>query len=342
MEKPLFVSRATRPACTGLAGLRVVLSLATLSLAAVALPVAAQSGSYPARPVRLIVPYPPGGAIDPIARMIVQRLDSRWGQPVVVDNKAGAGTIIGTDAVAKAAPDGYTLGLVATSFTVLPALHASLPFDPVRDFAPIGLVARIPLLLVVNPQLPVQSVADLIALAKARPGELHFSSLGNGTIQHLANELFKSMAGVDITHVPYKGSGPSTMSVVSGETSMTIDTVYLMGPLIKAGRLRALASAGAQRSTLAPDTPTLAEAGLPGYAVSTWVGLLAPAGTPAEVIRKWNQHLEQMLANPEVRAQQVSQGMQPSGSTPEQFGELIRSEVSRWARVARQAGLSPE
>ncbi len=302
----------------------------------------AQSGTYPSRPIRLVVPYPPGGAIDPIARMLIQRMDESWNQPVVIDNKPGAGTLIGTDFVAKSAPDGHTLGLVATSFTVLPSVHVKMPFDPVKDFAPIGLVAYIPLMLVVNPQVPAQSVTELIELAKAKPGQLYFSSVGNGTSQHLAGELFKSMAGVNIVHIPYKGSGPSTMSVVGGETSMTIDTVFLMAPLIKAGKLRALASAGARRAPLAPDVPTLAESGLPGYDVATWVGLLAPAGTPSEAIQKWNHHINRLLQIPEMRAQQMSQGMQPAGGTPEQFGDLIRSEVTRWGKVARQAGLAPD
>jgi tripartite-type tricarboxylate transporter receptor subunit TctC len=322
--------------------LPAVCALASLLWACCAPEVVAQSGNYPTRPIRLVVPYPPGGAIDPIARMLIQRLDETWGQPVVVDNKPGAGTLIGTDFVAKAAPDGHTLGLVATSFTVLPAVHAKMPFDPVKDFAPIGLVAYIPLMLVVNPQVPAHSISELVELAKARPGQLYFSSVGNGTSQHLAGELFKSMAGVNIVHVPYKGSGPSTMSVVGGETSMTIDTVFLMAPLIKAGKLRALASASARRAPLAPDVPTLAESGLPGYDVATWVGLLAPAGTPNDAIQKWNQHINRLLQIPEMRAQQASQGMQAAGGSPEQFGELIRSEVTRWGKVARQAGLAPE
>ncbi len=298
-----------------------------------------QSPPYPNRPIRLIVPYPPGGAIDPIARTIVQKLDETWGQPVVVDNKPGAGTIIGTEIVAKAAPDGYTVILVATSFTVNPAMYSKLPFDPVNDFAPISLVASFPMMLVVNPQVPVNSVKELIDYLKARPGQINFSSIGNGTTQHLAGELFKSMAGVNMVHVPYKGSGPSMMSVVSGETSVTIESMFLLSPQVKAGRLRALAGAGTKRASLAPNLPTMSESGIPGYDVSTWVGLLAPTGTPPEVVQKWQQQIARILQVPEVRERQISQGVDPVGSTPEYFAEFIKTEMTKWGKVVKQAGI---
>jgi len=298
-----------------------------------------QSGSYPNRPVRLIVPYPPGGAVDPIARTIIQKTDEAWGQPVVIDNKPGAGTIIGTEIVAKAAPDGYTVILVATSFTVNPAMYSKLPFDPVNDFTPISLVANFPMMLVVNPQVPVTSVKELIDFLKAKPGQINFSSIGNGTTQHLAGELFKSMAGVDMVHVPYKGSGPSMMSVVSGETSVTIESVFLLSPQVKAGRLRALAGAAMKRASMAPDLPTISESGIPGYDVSTWVGLLAPAGTPQEVVQKWQQQIARVLQIPEVRERQISQGVDPVGSTPEYFAEFIKTEIAKWGKVVNQAGI---
>jgi len=298
-----------------------------------------QSAPYPNRPIRLIVPYPPGGAVDPIARTIIQKLDEAWGQPVVVDNRPGAGTIIGTEIVAKAAPDGYTVILVATSFTVNPAMYSKLPFDPVNDFTPISLVANFPMMLVVNPQVPVSSVKELIDFLKAKPGQINFSSIGNGTTQHLAGELFKSMAGVDMVHVPYKGSGPSMMSVVSGETSVTIESAFLLSPQVKAGRLRALAGTAMKRASIAPDLPTISESGIPGYDVSTWVGLLAPAGTPQEVVQKWQQQIARVLQIPEVRERQISQGVDPVGSTPEHFAEFIKTEIAKWGKVVKQAGI---
>ena len=298
-----------------------------------------QSVSFPNRPIHVIVPFPPGGAVDPIARSITPKLEEAWGQPVVVDNKPGAGTIIGSDFVAKAAPDGHTVILVATSFTVNPSAYSKLPFDPVKDFAPISLVSRLPNMLVVNSQLPVNSVRELIDYLKARPGKVNFSSIGYGTTQHLTGELFKSMAGVNMVHVPYKGSGPSMMSVVSGETSVTIEGAVVVSPQVKAGRLRALAGTGMKRTPLAPNLPTVSESGLPGYEVSAWVGLLAPAGTPQEVVQKWHQQIARVLQIPEVRERQISQGLEPVGSTPEYFAEFIKTEMTKWGKVVKQAGI---
>ena len=298
-----------------------------------------QSGPFPNRPIHVIVPFPPGGAVDPIARSIGQKLEEAWGQPVLVDNKPGASTIIGSDFVAKAAPDGYTVILVATSFTVNPSAYSKLPFDPVKDFAPISLVSRLPNMLVVNSQLPVTSVKELIDYLKARPGQVNFSSIGYGTTQHLTGELFKSMAGVNMVHVPYKGSGPSMMSVVSGETSVTFDSVFLLTPQVKAGKLRALAATGTKRTPLAPNLPTASESGLPGFDVGGWVGFLAPAGTPQEVVQKWHQHIARILQTPEFRERQISQGLEPVGSTPEYFAEFIKKEMAKWAQVVKQAGI---
>ncbi len=299
----------------------------------------AQSLPYPNRPIHIIVPYPPGGAVDPIARRLAQRLLEAWGQPVVVENKPGAGTLIGTQFVAKAAPDGYTMILVATTFAVNPSAYGKLPFDPVKDFVPVGLVCSFPMLLVVNPGLPVHSVRELIDYLKAKPGRVDFSSIGNGSTQQLAGELFKSMAGVDIVHVPYKGSGPSVMSVVAGETSLTFESAFLTMPQVKAGKLRALAAAGAQASPLAPNLPTVAESGVPGFDVATWAGILAPAGTPPDVVQKWNLEIARMLQSPETREQLISQGVEPLVSTPEQFAEFIKVEMNRWGKVVKQAGI---
>ena len=298
-----------------------------------------QSGSFPNRPIHVIVPFPPGGAVDPIARSIGQKLEEAWGQPVLVDNKPGASTIIGSDFVAKAAPDGHTVILIATSFTVNPSAYSKLPFDPVKDFAPISLVSRLPNMLVVNSQLPVNSVKELIDYLKARPGKVNFSSIGYGTTQHLTGELFKSMAGVNMVHVPYKGSGPSMMSVVSGETSVTFDSVFLLTPQVKAGKLRALAATGTKRTPLAPNLPTASESGLPGFDVGGWVGFLAPAGTPQEVVQKWHQHVARILQTPEFRERQISQGLEPVGSTPEYFAEFIKTEIAKWGKVVKQAGI---
>lgn len=299
----------------------------------------AQSLPYPTRPIHIIVPYPPGGAVDPIARRVAQKLFEAWGQSVVVENKPGAATIIGTQFAAKAAPDGYTIILVATSFAVNPSAYSKLPFDPVKDFAPISMASKFPMVLVVNPELPVHSVKELIAYLKARPGQVNFSSIGNGSTQQLAGELFKSMAGVDMVHVAYKGSGPSVMSVVAGETSLTIESAFLTLPQVKAGKLRALAAAGAQPTPLAPNLPTVAESGVPGFDVATWTGFLAPAGTPAEVVQKLSLEIARILQLPDVREQMISQGVEPVSSTPEYFAGFIKAEINKWGRVVKQAGI---
>lgn len=298
--------------------------------------------SYPNRPIHLIVPFPPGGAVDPIARTLAQKLEETWGQPIIIDNKPGAATIIGTDFVAKANPDGYTMILVSTSFTVNPAAYSKLPFDPIKDFTPISLVSKLPLILVVNPQLPVKSVAELIEYLKSRPAQVNFSSIGNGTTQQLAGELFKSMAGVNIVHVPYKGSGPSMMSVVSGETSMTFDSIFLLMPQVKAGKLRALASTGTQATPLAPDLPSVSGSGLSGFNVGSWVGLLAPAATPKEITQKWQRETALIMQMSEIRSRQSSLGLEPIGSTQEYFGDFIKSEIAKWGAVVKQAGIQME
>ena len=313
--------------------------MAGIGLLLCATTVGSQSGSFPNRPIHVIVPFPPGGAVDPIARSITPKLEEAWGQPVVVDNKPGAATIVGSDFVAKSPPDGHTVILVATSFTVNPSAYSKLPFDPVKDFAPISLVSRLPNMLVVNSKLPVNSVKELIDYLKARPGQVNFSSIGYGSTQHLAGELFKSVAGVNMVHVPYKGSGPSMMSVVSGETSVTFDSVFLLTPQVKAGKLRALAATGMKHTPLVPNLPTASESGLPGFDVGGWVGFLAPAATPREIIQKWHREVARIVQLPEVRDRQISQGLEPVGSTPEYFAELIKSEIAKWGKVVKQAGI---
>ena len=272
--------------------------------------------------------------------MVGQKLFEAWGQPVIIDNKPGASTIIGTEFAAKAPPDGYTVILVATSFTVNPSAYSKLPFDPVKDLIPISLVSNMPNMLVVNPGLPVHSVKELIDYLKAKPGQVNYSSIGKGTTENLAGELFKSMAGVDMVHVPYKGSGPSVMSVVAGETSVTIETVFLLMPQVKAGKLRALGATGTKRTPLVPNLPTVSESGLPGYDVGGWVGLLAPAGTPREVVQKWQREIARIMQLPEIREQQLAQGLEPVGSTSEYFGDFIKTEIAKWAKVVKQAGIT--
>jgi len=304
--------------------------------------VSAWPQGFPARPIRLIVPYPPGGAVDPIARTLADKLSDAWGQPVVVDNKPGAGTVIGTQFLSKSPPDGYTVILASSNHAINPAMYPTLPYDPVKDFAPISLVSIIPLMLSVNPKLPVESQKQLIEYLKARPAQLPYSSAGNGSTTHLAGELFKSMAGVNMLHVPYKGSGPSVMAAIAGETTVVFDSVFLQMPHVRAGKLRGLSVTGTRRSALAPDLPTVAEAGLQGYEAYSWVGLLAPAGTPAEVLRKWEREVGRIMQLPDVRERQASQGIEPVGSSSEEFAKFIRSEIAKWGKVVRDAGIKME
>src|SRR5205085_4512805 len=270
---------------------------ACLVVAAFGQPTEAQT--FPAKPVKLVVPFPPGGPLDAAGRAIADKLTQTWGQPVVVDNKPGAGGNIGADLVAKSPPDGYTVVMGALStHAVNPSLYPTMPYDAAKDFAPITLVAVTPNVLVVNPSLPVHSVKELIAYAKANPGKLSFGSGSNGSAGHLAGELFKVDAGVDMTHIPFKGGAPATQALLAGDTQLMFDNLANAMPQVKAGKLRALAVTTAERSKLAPDLPTMAEAGLRGFDISTWFGLLAPAGTPPDVIARWNADVTRILAAP--------------------------------------------
>lgn len=298
-----------------------------------------QSLSYPNRPIRLIVPFPPTGAVDPMARIIGQKLTEAWGQPVLVDNRPGGGTIVGTEILAKSAADGYTVILAPVALTVNPAMYTKLPYDPVKDFTPISLIAKYPMMLVVNPKTPVNSVKELTDYLKSKPGQINFSSTGNGTIQHLAGELFQSMAAVSMVHVPYKGSGPSMMGVMAGDVSLTMDVIALLMPQVKAGKLRALAVTGSKRSPLNPNLPTVAETGLTGFEVSTWIGFLAPAGAPREVVVKWHREIERIFQAPEIRERLIAQGIDPVASSPEYFADFIKAEIAKWGGVVRQAGV---
>ena len=298
--------------------------------------------TYPARPVRIVVPFAPGGGVDLTARILAQRLTERLGQSVIVDNRVGASGIIGTEFVAKAPPDGYTL-LVGSQTTqaVVPAIYGKLNYDTVRDFAPVTEIAFSPLLLVVHPALPVTSVKDLIALAKARPGQLSFGAASGGT-PHMGGELFKLVAHIDLLFVPYKGEGPAVADAMGGQISMVFSNLPVSLPLAQSGRLRALGVTSPQRVPTAPDIPTVAESGLPGYEANTWFGLFAPAATPREVINRLQGESATALNVAEVRERMSAQGLFVVASTPEQFAEFLKKEIPRWVKVVKDAGVKPE
>ncbi len=297
---------------------------------------------YPTRPLRLVSPSSAGGGSDIIARVIAPRLGERLGQQVIVENRPGAGTVIGSDHVAKAAPDGYTLLLGLSTLATNPALRKSMPYDAVRDLAPITQVAQSPNVLVVHPSIPVKSVKELIAFVRARPGELTFASAGLGTNPHMTFELFRSMAKLDVVHVPYKGSAPAITDLVGGHVAMMSATALTGIPQIRAGRLRGLAVTSAKRSASAPELPTLAEAGVPGYEATQWYGVLAPANTPAGVVKRLHAELVHVLQLAEVKERFSADGAEPVGDTPEAFGRFIRAEIEKWAQVARDAGIPRE
>ena len=311
-------------------------------LAAVAASNGAAQG-YPSKPIRLVVPFTPGGTTDIVARIAAQKLDEAWHQQVIVDNRPGAGGNVGLDLVAKSAPDGYTLitGHIGT-FGFGPSLYTKLPYDPIRDFAPITLFSTVPNMLVVNASLPAKSVKQLLALARAHPGELNYGSAGSGSASHLAVEYFKLLSKTDITHIPYKGTSPLVTDLIAGQTSLTITGVTPLYPHVKSGRLRALGVGAAKRIALLPDLPTIAESGVPGYESTTWFGFLAPAKTPREIVAKLNAELLKILQRPDVRERLAADGGEPVGTTPEQFGEYIKTEIERWAKVIRQAGVRIE
>jgi tripartite-type tricarboxylate transporter receptor subunit TctC len=298
--------------------------------------------TYPAKPIRIVVPYPPGGFNDTLGRTLAAKFTESWGQPAIVENKPGANTLIGSDFVAKAAPDGYTLLIVAFPFAVTPSLIRNMPYDTLKDFAPVVLAAQSPNILVVNPELPVKSVGELIALAKAKPDGLSYASTGNGSSNHISMELFKSLAGVKLVHIPYKGSAPAVTDLLGGQVQVMFDNAPNVMPQVKAGRLRALGQSGLTRSAVAADLPTVAEAGVAGYEVMVWFGLVAPSGTPRDVIAKLNAEVLRILAMPDVRERFLAQGVEPMGSTPEQFGEHIRAQMAKWGKVVKDAGVQAE
>ncbi|MBB3015569.1 tripartite tricarboxylate transporter substrate binding protein [Cupriavidus alkaliphilus] len=304
--------------------------------AAAAPPALAQS--FPARPVRLVVPYPPGGPTDIVARVVGQKLSERLGQPLVVENRPGAGGNIGAEAVARAAPDGYTLLVATTAHAINMTLFRKPGYDIHKDFAPVSLLTRGPLVLVTAPATPAANVAELIAMARTRPGQLTFASSGNGQSTHLAAELFNSMAGVRMTHVPYKGSAPALTDVMGGQATVMFDTMLSAMPFVRDGKLRALAVTGAQRSPAAPDTPTIAQSGLPGYEATAWNALLAPAGTPPAVLETIAAALKSVLDDADVRARFATPGFAAEWTSPPATAKFLDQEIDKWARVVKASG----
>lgn len=312
---------------------------ATLVAAAALASGAVHAQAYPAKPVRVIVSYAPGGATDIVARLVAQKLTESMGRPFIIDNVTGAGGVIGDSQAARATPDGYTLLGTSSSFSINPAVVAQLPFDPVKSFAPVALVARAPFVLVVHPSLPAKSVKELIALAKAHPDKLNFASAGQGTAVHLTGELFNSMAGVKMTHIPYKGSGPALIDLLSGQVQLTFANVLSSRGYIEAGRLRALAVSSAKRSTVLPELPTVAEAGVPGYGTGSWYGYLAPAGTPQPIVQRLNAEINKAIKSPDMAKRLANDGAEPAGGPPEEFGEFVAREIARWRKVVNDRGI---
>ena len=317
---------------------RIATLIATLGIAAGT----AVAQDYPAKPLRLILPFPPGGATDLLGRIISERLGASLGQPVVTENRGGAGGNVGAEVAARSAPDGYTIVLVAPSLAISPSLYAKLGYDPVKDFAPISLVATVPNVMVTYPALPVQKLSEFIALAKTKPGGFNFGSGGSGTSNHLAGELFNVVAGVKLLHVPYKGVNLAMTDVLAGQIHLVVIGVPSAAPHIKSGRLRALAAIAPKRLTGLPEVPTVAEAGLANFEVTTWYGILAPAGTPGVAVARLNAELVRMMRAPEQIEKLAGIGTEPRTSTPEEFAEFIRQEIAKWGKVVREAGLKAE
>ncbi len=321
--------------CLGSRGLALGLAAMLAALA----PFAAAQSAYPTKTVRIVVPFPPGGTADIIGRMLANKLGQQWNQLVIVENRAGSGGTIGVDSVAKSAPDGYTLILGVTgALTIAPSLQPKLPYDPLRDLTPVSLVAVVPSLIAVHPSVPAQNLQELIALAKEQPGKLTFASAGTGTSVHIAGELLKSMAGVNILHVPYKGGAPALNDVMGGQVSMIIENMPQLLPHVRAGKLRALAVTTPKRSSAMPEVPAVAEV-LPGYEATTWFGLLAPAGTPQDVIRKVQSDVAKVVALPDVKERLTELGAEVVASTPDAFASHLRSEQQRFAKVIKDAGI---
>lgn len=315
---------------------------AALGVVPIALPELAHGGGYPARPIRYVVPLLPGGSSDTLARVITKHLADSLGVPVVVENRPGATGAIGAELVAHATPDGHTLLQVATSHATNPAMQAKLPYDTVRDFTPILLLSEAPNLWLASPSLGAKTIREVIEIAKSRPGQIKFGSSGVGSSQHLAGELLKSLANIDIAHIPYKGSPQALIDVIGGRLPLMCSTVAPAMPHVKEGKVVALAVTGLRRSSAAPEVPTVDETGLPGYEATAWQGVLAPAGTPPEIVAKLNAEIVRIVKRPEVKKQLADHGFDTVGGTPEQFGEFIKAEIAKWSKVIKAAGIRME
>lgn len=316
---------------------------AALALALLlALPATAPAQAWPSKPIRVVVPFPPGGGIDTVARIVVPKMSESLGQPMVIDNRSGAGGTVGTEAVARATPDGHVLLATFASHAMNATLYRDLSYDTEKAFAPISLIATVPNILVVHPSLPAKTVADLVALARKRPGDINYASVGNGTPAHLSAELFNLMAGVRMTHVPYKGAAASIIGMISGETQLTFTTVLIALPHVKAGKLRPLAVASTTRTPLLPEVPTVDQSGLKGYESIAWYGLLAPAGTPGPVVDRLHAELAKSVQTPEVRDNLLRQGTEIIASTPARFAQVIREDIVKWTKVVKAAAVKPD
>lgn len=315
-----------------------VLKLLAAGLIGLATITAAQAQAWPTKPVKLVVPYPPGGPTDIVARVVAQHLGEQTGQQFVIENKAGAGGNLGAEAVARAPADGYTLLVATTAHAINMAMFRNLTYDVQRDFVPVSLLTQGPLVLVANPAFPGKSVGEVIAQARAKAGQLNYASSGNGQSTHLSAELFASMAGVKLNHVPYKGSAPALTDVMAGQVPLMFDTMLSAMPFVKAGKLKAIAVTSPQRSPVAPEVPTIAESGLPGYEVFAWNGLLAPAGTPPAVVARLNEEMKKALNLPEVKEKFAVQGFAATHTTPEAAAAFVRAEVDKWARAVKSSG----
>jgi tripartite-type tricarboxylate transporter receptor subunit TctC len=297
---------------------------------------------YPAKPIRVIVPFPAGGGIDAVARQLSPKLAEALGQSMIIDNRAGASGTLGTEVVAKSAPDGYTLLATFASHAQNATLYRNLGYDTQKSFASISLIATVPNFLVAHPSLPVQHVKELIALAKSRPGQILYASIGNGTPAHLSAEMLKSMAGIDLTHVAYKGGAPSIIALIAGETQLTITTVLLALPHVKSGRLRSIAVASLKRSSVIPGVPTIDESGVKGYDSNAWYALFAPAKTPPEIVARLNQATAGIVRSPEIRERLLQQGAEPAGGPPDELDKLVRDDIAKWGAVVRKLGLTAD
>ncbi|MBB1629305.1 tripartite tricarboxylate transporter substrate binding protein [Cupriavidus sp. UME77] len=312
--------------------------IAPLSVGLLGASAPALADAWPNKPIQLLIPYPPGGSADLLARPVAAKLQERLGQPVVLDYRPGAGGTIASQQLARAKPDGNTLIVVLAAHAINASLYPKLPYDTRKDFAPVSLVANLPLILAGSPSLKARTVPELIAAAKAAPGQLTFASAGNGNTGHLAGELFDSLAGVKMTHVPYKGSAQVVNAMLAGEVQLTFDSISTSMPHIRSGRLKALAVTSARRATLAPDVPTLSEAGVPGFDINGWYAVLAPAGTPSAIVERLSKEIAAVLAQPELRANLASNGYEPVGSTPAALGAHIDAEITRWSKVVKDSG----